>query len=302
MPIAFACPHCAAQLNVPGHFAGQPGTCPKCQGRLIIPVTSLPAVYAPSQQRSVVTLVVVMVVVLGLLFVVGAAFIGIMTAWTIPAARSSQQAAMRAPCNSNLQRIGVAMQAYHAKHGSFPPAYVPDENGRPVHSWRVLILPYLGEQALYDQYDFDEPWDGPNNMLLADRMPAVYGCPASFTGFSSRTTYMMVVGPGTISDGPGTTRLDDVADGPSETILVVEGNASGVKWLEPKDVLVEETDFGVNSSEEGVFSDHFGGAHVLFCDGSVRFLSDMTDPDVLRGMTTIDGGETADSPIGEYEE
>ena len=57
-------------------------------------------------------------------------------------------------------------KVYEDEHGCFPPAYVADASGRPMHSWRVLILPYLDQQQLYDQYDFSEPWNGPNNQQL----------------------------------------------------------------------------------------------------------------------------------------
>lgn len=81
-------------------------------------------------------------------------------------------------CQANLRAIGLALQAYHADHGCYPPAYMADASGRPLHSWRVLILPYLGEPELFRAYRFDEPWDGPNNARLATWMPELYQCPA----------------------------------------------------------------------------------------------------------------------------
>ena len=77
-------------------------------------------------------------------------------------------------CRANLKRIGVALQHYHDRCGSFPPAYVRNEQGQRWHSWRVLLLPDLGHADLYAQYRFDEPWDGPHNRQLLARMPAVY--------------------------------------------------------------------------------------------------------------------------------
>ena len=89
-----------------------------------------------------------------------------------------QVAAMDRDCKANLRVIGLALQSYHASYGCYPPAYTTDVTGRPMHSWRALILPYAGEEALFQTYRLDEPWDGPNNSRLAGRMPAVYGCPA----------------------------------------------------------------------------------------------------------------------------
>ena len=61
-------------------------------------------------------------------------------------------------CKNQLMNIGLALYQYYEQYGSFPPAYIADESGKPMHSWRVLILPYLEESALYMQYDFNEPW------------------------------------------------------------------------------------------------------------------------------------------------
>lgn len=72
-------------------------------------------------------------------------------------------------CRANLNRIGVALQNDEDRYGSFPPAYVLNEQGQRWHSWRVLLLPDLGYTDLYDQYRFDEAWNGPHNrQLLAE--------------------------------------------------------------------------------------------------------------------------------------
>jgi hypothetical protein len=70
--------------------------------------------------------------------------------------------ATRMQCSNNLKPIGLALQIYHDQYGSFPPANIVDKDGRPMHSWRVLILPNIEQQKLYEAYNFDEPWDGPN--------------------------------------------------------------------------------------------------------------------------------------------
>src|SRR4051794_10185895 len=78
---------------------------------------------------------------------------------------------------ANLKAIGLALYSYHDRCGSFPPAYFTDAKGTPIHSWRTLILPDLGEQALYDAYNFAQPWDGPDNRRLADQTPLRYRDP-----------------------------------------------------------------------------------------------------------------------------
>lgn len=68
----------------------------------------------------------------------------------------------------------MAVANYRSTFGGYPPAYIADCDGRPMHSWRVLILPFLEQQNLYAAYHFDEPWDGPNNRKLAGRIGQVF--------------------------------------------------------------------------------------------------------------------------------
>ena len=120
-------------------------------------------------------------------------FVGLLMLVSLPAlfawaaAFSRKESATRVHCVNSLKQIALALYSYHDEFGRLPPAYVPDENGRPKHSWRVLILPHLLKndapgsdemKRIYASYDFSEPWDGPHNRQLARRMPLVYGCGA----------------------------------------------------------------------------------------------------------------------------
>ena len=95
--------------------------------------------------------------------IVALTLFGLLLSLLMPAVQSARESSRRASCASNMKQIVLALLAYEADHGQFPPAYIADENGKPMHSWRVLILPYLAEKSIYDAYDFTEPWDGPNN-------------------------------------------------------------------------------------------------------------------------------------------
>ena len=97
-------------------------------------------------------------------------------AWLVRGVTRAREAANVSVCFGKLSYIHIALLNYQSVHGAWPPAYVADEQGKPAHSWRVLILPFLEEHALYRAYHFDEPWDGPNNRRLLDRMPAAYAC------------------------------------------------------------------------------------------------------------------------------
>ncbi len=114
-----------------------------------------------------------------------------------PASGAAREAARTMSCTNNIKLIALALHNYHDVYGSFPPAHVTDEDGVPMHSWRVLILPYIEMQSLYTKYRFDEPWNGPNNIKLLDDMPPCYQCPSSDINrneASRFTSYVAVVG------------------------------------------------------------------------------------------------------------
>ena len=184
------------------------------------------------------------------------------------------------------------MHNYNQAYGCFPPAYVADKNGKPMHSWRVLLLPYMDQKALYDLYRFDEPWDSPANRKVSDVAIRIYQCPSEYEGATHNTSYMMVVGPRTISDGPHGRKVAEITGGASNTIMVVEVANSGVGWAEPRDLNFDRINFKINSGQRpGIGSDHPGGANVAMCDGSVHFLGNSFDPQFIKAMLTIDGGK-----------
>ncbi len=96
----------------------------------------------------------------------------------LPGISFAREAARRAQCTNNIKQLAFALHNYHDAYGQFPPAFVPDQDGRPIHSWRVLILPFIEQQGLYQQYEFAEPWDGPNNRRLLSQIPSLYRCPS----------------------------------------------------------------------------------------------------------------------------
>ncbi len=144
---------------------------------------------------------------------------------------------------SHLKSISVALHNYHDQYLCFPPAYVVGKDSKPWHSWRVLILPFMGDDAkkLYAQYRFDEPWNSPNNKLLAEKIPAIFTSSSSNKKKTSYCTpYVAVVGSRTAWRGPFIRRLRDFTDGASNTILLIENAGSQVNWLEPKDMTYPE--------------------------------------------------------------
>jgi len=293
MPIQFTCPHCGAQTSVSDEYAGQSGPCAQCGRTVTIPPPGAPPAYSPPPRSSsgAPVLVVVLIAAVGVFVVCS----GILAALLLPAVQAAREAARRTQCLNNMKQIGLAMLNYESDNGCFPPAYIPDEDGNPMHSWRVLLLPYMEHKPLYDMYNFDEPWDSPQNQALADLMPEVFRCASEASDNPSDTSYVMVVGPGCISDGPKANSIRDFHDGTSNTLILVESAGSGINWLEPRDWDTEVSNFFVHDGDgQGPESDHPGVVNVVFADGSVQSLDAGTDPEQLKAMTTIAGGEAVD--------
>ncbi|MBN2022372.1 MAG: DUF1559 domain-containing protein [Pirellulales bacterium] len=292
MPIPFTCPYCGAETTVSDEFGGRTGPCACCGSIVTVPGPGTQA--RPRGSRSTVTAFLIVTVFLGGAF----ALLAMIAFLLLPALTRSPDAVRRMHCQTKLELIGAAMKQYHAQYGSFPPAYVADAEGRPLHGWRVLLLPYLGEEALYRRYRFDEPWDGPNNRRLAGSGGAsLYACPADDADDAAgQTSYLMLVGPGAISDGPGATKLADIKNDPATTLVVVEVSDSGIGWMEPRDLPVDKMSFGVNDgSPLGLRSRHRHAVHALAADGHVEELSEATDPEWVKEMTLI--GKPAAAPI-----
>jgi prepilin-type processing-associated H-X9-DG protein len=238
---------------------------------------------------SVPTIAIVAIVVGGMAVLM----VPILIALLLPAVQAAREAARRAQCMNNLKQIGLAIQEYHDVNNMFPPAYILDASGKPMHSWRVLILPYLEHKALYDQYRLDEPWDGPNNRHLADLMPLVYSCPSDPDAQGSHTTdYAVVNGPGAIFDGDQQCRFATIQDGMSNTLLVVEASGAAIHWMEPRDLDLLQMQCVVNGTSGNEISSHHPNAvNVGFADGSARVLHSGISPMTLRALITRAGGE-----------
>jgi hypothetical protein len=207
----------------------------------------------------------------------------------MPSLGPHREPGRRTSCQNTLRQISIALQNYHDVYHSFPPAYVADANGKPMHSWRVLILPFLEQKPLYDLYRFDEPWDGPNNRQLAGDLKILM-CPADGNPGKGQTSYVAVVGPGTA--WPGTKSIDaaDIKDGVSNTIQVVEVHNSGISWMEPRDLEESRMPLAINPKTGlGISSGHPGCAQAARADGLVFTLEENTPPATIRAMLTIAG-------------
>ena len=206
------------------------------------------------------------------------------------------------PCLLNLKQIASAIHDYEIKNGNFPPPYVAGPDKKPWHSWRVLILPYLDRKDLFDAYNFKEPWNGPNNIKLSQKMPAVFHCPNDMaTNGQSVTSYLAAVGPNTVWPIGKPVSSNDIFDGPSQTILLVETANSGINWMEPRDLSFQQVCKDDPSTNPDLFAPHkrkgglrykwAGWSHVAFVDGTYKSISSNFLCDNLKALLTRNGGE-----------
>lgn len=229
---------------------------------------------------------IVILAVVMLMFIAGISAVGIthQTAWLVtspePLFQSGRRDAARIQSANNLKITVLAMCNYADEHkSSLPPAAIRDSDGRPLLSWRVLLLPYLEQQILFNEFKLDEPWDSPHNLRLLNRMPKVYAVPVQDEKtLKSLTHYQVFVGPGTAFEGPTGLRLpQDFPNGTSNTIFIAEA-AEPVPWTKPEDLKYEPrrpppplADFW-----------HGKGANVAFADDHVRLVSRNVSDATLR--------------------
>ena len=214
------------------------------------------------------------------------AVILLVLAMLLPSVRSSREAARRNNCHGNLKQIALALSNYEAVHGSFPPAYTVDAEGRPLHSWRTLILPHMEQQALYDSIDLTKSWDDPANEQARSTSLSVYQCPSlpdDDPEHANFTTYLAVVTPDSVIRPADSLSYSELP-APSETLLVVDADASpATHWMSPVDA-DEKLLLNVDPKRK---RQHSGDIWLAaYADGHASALSGMIDPKALRAMIT----------------
>jgi hypothetical protein len=183
---------------------------------------------------------------------------------------------------NNLKQIMIAMHAFHDVNNQFP-RDITDKDGRPILSWRVAILPFLEQDALFKEFKLDEPWDSEHNKKLLTKMPVPYRVGIEPKD-ATKTYYQGFSGPGTIFEPGKNIKIFDILDGTSNTLGVVEGG-SPVEWTRPADIPYHPKNPLVRP--ELPFSNVFT---VALCDGSVAALRPDLDEKILRLLIERDDG------------
>ncbi|MEM9589682.1 MAG: DUF1559 domain-containing protein, partial [Planctomycetota bacterium] len=164
----------------------------------------------------------------------------------------------------------------------------------PVHSWRVLILPYLAEDELYSEFAMDRSWNHPENVDVSYQSPAVFRHPTFAGNYRTLSAYYLVTGPNTLFPPEGPLGPADVGDSPGKTVLVVEGvpTANSGQWTEPIDLdftqMKGQVNSGFSGEPGGLLED---GAALVTVDGVGHFASEKMPPATFRALVTPNGGE-----------
>ena len=286
MPIAFSCPHCGKQTSVSEQYAGQTGPCAACGKPITVPggFPGTNYAYAP-QGRGGGGAIAVAVAVLALC---GLCVVPILIALILPAVQAAREAGRRVSSQNNLKQIAIGMLNYHDVHGAFPPAVVTDANGQPLYSGRVLLLPFIEQKPLYDQFDLTQAWDSPRNLAISQTTLKVFRDPSSAQTQAGQTDYLFVTGAGTAFAPPGPHNTGTIRDGMSNTLFIIDVRNSGIGWAEPRDVDVSQP----MSFPPG---NHPGVTLGAFFDGSVKSISSTVAPEDVRAMATEAGNETVNA-------
>jgi hypothetical protein len=198
----------------------------------------------------------------------------------------------RAEATARLQRLTLAFWSFYEDYGELPPAALVSQGGKRLLSWRVLLLPYLGEEKLFREFKLTEPWDSPHNKRLLARMPKVYAPVRGGVGEPHRTLWQVFTGPGTVFEGDRGCRVNQITDGTSNTLLVVEA-ARAVPWTSPEDLPYHPN--GPPPKLGAMFPGVFLFATV---DGAVHRGRRNFDPQTLRLAITRADGQVLDFAAG----
>lgn len=197
---------------------------------------------------------------------------------------SINQNVIRAQRARNLKTLYVALWYYADKKGSFPPAHTKNGAGKPMQSWRVLLLPYLDRESLYSQINLNAPWDSPANRRLSGLMPEYYRSPLDMEAHETTTDYFAVLGP----HAPWGSSIEAVRRyeaGDPDEIMLIEVVGSKTPWTEPRDLTLEQV-LDVLRPEGGNTAGGSRAAEIMYLtlSGDVRTVDPRADRESLRTL------------------
>lgn len=192
---------------------------------------------------------------------------------------------------NKFKQIALGMLNYENTRKTLPAFASYDTEGRPLLSWRVYVLPYLEQQALFNQFHLDEPWDSEHNRKLIDQMPDVFADPdpaiRAKIGDKGRTTFVVPTGEGLIFGKKEGAKFKAMIDGTSNTILAIEVVPErAVVWTKPADWEVD-----LANPLAGVARKDRSGFIAAWADGHASYMSNDNSSELMRKLLTPAGEE-----------
>jgi len=298
MSYLFTCPNCQTKTLVDDQYSGHVGRCVTCDQPIQVPsfltsgLNSGPASIASNEKLSPLFRRILAAIICVILL---AGVAGIAYRYGQPTLVKLASSRERAGAISNLERIASALNAYAADHGAYPLPIIRDANGKPMHSWRVAILPYLNENQIANEYDYDKPWDSTENMEVALSIPSVYVSQSQNRMSGYGCEYHLVVGDRTLFPKSGPLNPKRVSDDPTKTALVVEATSrqnNANVWTQPIELDIQAMTgaIGTNPGVE-IGSVTEGGAAIATVDGAGHFLDESMAPEIVLAILTASGNE-----------
>lgn len=289
MPIPFTCPHCGKSSTVDDRYAGQSGPCSACGKTITVPYAGMSPAATAGVAAGAATGAGVIIGVIVAVLAGGGCVIAILVALLLPAVQAARTAARRSASQNNLKQISLALLNYHDTYQEFPPAYVTDADGKPLYSWRVLILPFMEQSPLYDRFDKSKAWNDPINMGISTTKLPIYQSPNDTSG--TDCNYFVFVGPDTMFPPDKKIKMYDITDGTSNTIAVIETTGVAGSWAAPIDPAIDRINLQIGRQPGQIQPVYPGGTNAAMADGSVRFISENVDSETLRRLLIRNDGQ-----------
>ncbi len=228
-------------------------------------------------------------------------------AFFLPAFQSARESHPANKSENNMKQLVLGIINHDSIRKSLPPAYVADETGVPLHSWRTLLWPFVEQGVAFERLDLAKPWNDPGNPALGcDEYPYQSPrFPSSYTQ-SMHTNYFAVVGDETAWPPGGGIAFDDITDDTASTIALIEVPRTDIHMMEPRDMTVEEAvqyltgetsdkwGYTVDSAFTRSVYNRPEKVLIAFMDGHVDSFGVM-DRETALALLTRNGGEQVDA-------
>jgi hypothetical protein len=296
MPFEFVCPFCHCKTKVLDRYAGQSGPCVECGKRVSMPHFNERGVLVPTLESTpkrprggASVKVSWLPAVLGVSAVMTLLLVGLLVFWLAwPSIQNKMRRLSQTRDLDNMETIVKALNSYCDRYGQYPPPTILDNSGRPLYSWRVLVLPFMGYEELYREFELSQAWDSPSNMNLVRKMPAEFASPNSVDAISSfETNYVLITGSGTLFPPSGPLSNSNID---KDTILIVE-TRNNTTWSKPGDIDIGRGLRVGNTPSSDIGGLHQGSFTAVTTDVALMRIPSDVPQVVLDALITPNGGE-----------